>query len=566
MSDSRASDVTQLIETVGVDENCVERNQEDSHAEKNEGDQISEPSVELLDSLAKQLVYYLSTRNLSGDTYLKEVLRLNSDHLPVSIVSGFSNITRIVQQSLVDGETISNMNVPELVRKAAFRSQFLEVAVINQDGDIVAKVEDGNYKLESGRLNFFAIAPSSIRPTEKDISRPIRREKVQSVVEKPKNDSANIIILRDVSKEATEDTIRDIFNTSMNTALEIVDIRSEIGNCWFVTLGPKTKQEEMIDMLLSLRNTKICNEPIKARLKSQRLVTNKHSTPLESPAPSNPGYNPYKTWNRNKSSGVSPKRSFANHVYTGDRVNYGGKKHFNSEKRRGQGGVGGSSKSSRATRGSAKSLSNGTSINKGNVEPSKNDVHEKIVLPPPSCEKNFPSLGGNPAKSNNDNDNEMESNKNKSDGTDVEQKSATAATTIIPSKEISTSSGGYAAALRKIVWNTDDMVTTAKGTSSQSNVSKPLEQKRPVQRHDSTINAISVKSPGTAATDDASSDDKSSLSSKPESDRSLTTPAGPLPSSTIVTTPVTSVGWGRGRSFAEIVKKQEPTEIEVMKK
>lgn len=567
MSDSRATDETYPIDTLGERGKSIEKDQVEANIDIQDGSQISEPSEELLKSLAKQLLYYLSSQNLSDDTYLEEILRLNSGHLPVPIVSRFSNITRIVQDSLVGDETISNIDVPGLVRKAAFRSQFLEVAVINQNGKLVAKVEDVNHKLETGRVTFFAIAPSSIRPTDNDISRPIRRDKIQGLGEKPKNDTANIIILRDVNEDATEETIRDIINKSMNTPLEIVDIRSEIGNYWFVTLGPNTKQEEMIDMLLSLRNTKICNEPIKARLKTQRLIINNHSTPIESLVPSSPGYNPYKAWNRNKSSGASPKRSFTNQVYTGDRVNYGSKKHFNSEKRRGQGGASGSSKSSRATRGNTKSHSNGTSINKGNVGLFKDDIQEKIVLPPPSCEKNFPSLGGQSAKLNSVDDNKMESErKDLLDGIDVVQKPVTAVTAIISSREHPSCSGGYAAALRKIVSNTEDIVPTAKANSSQScNVNKPLEQKRPVPRQDSVINSIPAKSSGTAATDDASSDDKSSLSSKPESDRSLTTTAGPLPSSTIVTTRVTSVGWGRGRSFAEIVKKQEATEIEVMK-
>lgn len=551
--------------TPDVPDDCKTDNERSANSDQNIDVPTSETSEELLDSLAKQLLYYLSTQNLSDDTYLKTIMELNSDHLPVSIVSNFSNITRIIKDSLVDGETISSCDVPGLVREAAFRSQFLEVAVLNQNGIIVSKVEDGNHQLETGRVTYFAIAPTSLRPTDHDTSTPLRRDNVQGLGEKAKNDTANIIILRDVHEDATEENIREVFHRTVNTSIDITDVQSEIGNCWFVTLGPMKRQQDMVDMLLSLRSMKICDKPIKARLKTQRMVVNKHSSPIESLVPSSSGYNPYRTWNRNKSAGGSFK-GHSNQIYAGDRVYYSGKKNF--EKGRGSGAPGGFSKSPRGIRGNNKSNSNGTLINKGMVEHIQNNKQESIVLPPPSCEKNFPSLGGNSPKSTIDAvDNKMTSEKKDLSGSVVvEQKSDTAVPIIISSKEPSTPTGGYAAALRKAVPNTDDIVAAVRSNSLPTlSVTKPLERKRLAQRHESVMNSMSSKSSGTASTDDASSDDKSSLSSKPESDRSLTVNAGSLSSSTIVTTPVTSVGWGGGRSFAEIVKKQETADINMTK-
>lgn len=39
---------------------------------------------------------------------------------------------------------------------------------------------------------------------------------------------------------------------------------------------------------------------------------------------------------------------------------------------------------------------------------------------------------------------------------------------------------------------------------------------------------------------------------------------GTISSNTVVTTTMTSGGWGRGRSFADIVKKQDSTENETV--
>lgn len=73
--------------------------------------------------------------------------------------------------------------------------------------------------------------------------------------------------------------------------------------------------------------------------------------------------------------------------------------------------------------------------------------------------------------------------------------------------------------------------------------------------------ASSSSKNNTVATDDLSVDAKSSLSSKPESEKS-----GPsdLSGKVVVSAGAASSGgssWGGGRSFAEIVKKQEPGEV-----
>lgn len=184
---------------------------------------------ELLELLAKQLSYYLSTQNLSKDTYLNTIMELNSGHVPVSIVSNFANITRIITDNLMDDERISNLDVPGLVREAAIRSAYLEVAILNQNGGIIAKDEYGTYQLETGRLTFFAIGPTSIQPEHHEKIQPLRRDKKQDSGEIPKSDNTNILILRDVPEEATEEDIRNILT---DTSFEISDVQREIGNCW----------------------------------------------------------------------------------------------------------------------------------------------------------------------------------------------------------------------------------------------------------------------------------------------------------------------------------------------
>lgn len=555
ISTETSSDVTAKVSE------CVGEQQPEklTTSDKEEEDiQKSGARDELLESLAKQLSYYLSTQNLSSDTYLNTIMELNSGHVPVTIVSNFSNITRIIADSLTDDERISDLDVPGLVREASIRSEFLEVAVLNQNGSPIAKDEDGTYELETGRLTFFAVGPTSVRPAHHDTIKPLRRDRKQNSGKIVKSDNTiNILILRDVPEEATEEDIRDIFKKPTDTSIEITDVQREIGNCWFVTLGPTKSQQDTVNLLLSLRSTKICNEPIRVRLKTQRMAESNSASTVETLAPSNPGYNPYKTWNRNK-SGVPP-RGYNNQVYTGDRTYYGAKKHFTGEKGRGFGAAGGYNKNSRGGRGNAGLHSNGILTGKGSADFGKKDVQEEdIVLPPPSCEKNFPSLGGNsPSPTIVAVDNEVVTEKKvTADSIAIEQKSATPVPVSIPMKELATPTGGYAAALLKAVPNTNDTAVAPRVDSMPTlNVTKSQERKRVVPRHELAMNSMPTKSAGTSTTDDASSDGKSSLSSKPESEKSMNA-ANPS-SPTIVTTTVISGGWGPGPSFAEVLKKKE---------
>lgn len=559
MDESRTSDEVMPIGSTAlsndqgkISDECLRENKVENlvNSDMDEGANKSETSEKLLELLAKQLLYYFSSQNLSKDTYLKTLMELNSGHVPVGIVSNFSNITRIIMDSLADGETISSLDVPGLVRKAALWSEFLEMVVLDQNGSIIENVEDGDYRQETGRPTFFAIKPTSARPTDHDTSQPLRRVRKQGSGEKAKNDSPNIIILRDVHEDATEQDIREIFKINANTSISVTDVRSEIGNCWFVTLGPTKRQQDTVDMLLSLRSMKICDQPIKARLKTQHIASSTIPSPIET-APSSPGYNPYRSWNRSKTVGVLSTR-YDTQIYSGDRVYYGGKKHT-GEKGRGFVAGGGFSKSPRGNRGDTGSDSNEI-ISKGNVDPVKK---LDIVLPPPSCEKNFPSLQGNSPKSAiSDVDDKFDPEKDVAGITANKHRIVTAASPSILSKESATPTGGYAAALLKAAPSTNDTVATIKAVSLPTlNASKSVERKRLVPRHEPAINSMTTKSLGTSTTDDANCDDKSSISSKPESERSIN--AGTLSSRTIVTRPVASVGWGRGPSFAEMVKKQE---------
>ena len=112
----------------------------------------------LLQALTPQLEYYFSAANLSGDTYLRTLMGLNSGYVPVAAVATFGNVQRIVMRW--DGgipPTASTSPNPEdplggpLVRSeeegvagfvaaAARTSQVLDVVEIDADGKVVRTV------------------------------------------------------------------------------------------------------------------------------------------------------------------------------------------------------------------------------------------------------------------------------------------------------------------------------------------------------------------------------------------------------------------------------------------
>jgi len=100
----------------------------------------------------------------------------------------------------------------------------------------------------------------------------------------------NTIILRDVPESANEEDVRrifeedkdassvaDVLTSSSFVKASIGSVQKEIGNCWFVTIDSLNSKEDIITIMMSLKNKKILNEPIHARLKTHsNLLARSH--------------------------------------------------------------------------------------------------------------------------------------------------------------------------------------------------------------------------------------------------------------------------------------------------
>lgn len=121
-----------------------------------------------------------------------------------------------------------------------------------------------------------------------------------------------------------------------------------------ITIDSSTSRHDLVSILLTLRNKTICNEPVKARLRTQSSATAQtNSTP--------------RYYNNTYSSQRSTNGS---NVYAGDRITYSRK--FNKQYSKQRGG-----KNSNDKQQSKKSK----------------PIEKPTVPPPPLVEEHFPGLG-----------------------------------------------------------------------------------------------------------------------------------------------------------------------------
>lgn len=514
----------------------------------------------LLEALAKQMNYYFSKQNLAQDTYLNTIMNLNSGYVPITILGGFANINRIIArfaaEANVDMTLLDPLFVMSLLRQSVLYAEELEVVMLDQSGKVVVSQQDheqqeqtqqqqqqrqlqleqqqeeGMDKHKKSPIVFEAIGRSSIYNNSKnDHHHHVHNSDGRVIVDRnavdatkedamsmdakdePRKEkdftehstrSSTTVILRDVSNDATEQDVRAVFEREGDSSdatcpIMITKIQKEVGQCWFVTLDATTSKQDMVSILLNLRNKKLCNEPIKARLKTSSTATTTRETYGQVSEISS--YNTY------RNSDVSQ----AGKIYSGDRVNYSfrdSSKPFS--KARGAKGTeyhgfhkkGYSFEGRKVYKSDAKK-SSPTSSSSSSSSP-----------PPPLVDEHFPGLAGSARK----------------EGVEESIKNGEKE---MP-KEMSNSITGYAAALLKAAPPVTE-VSTKVIQKSSTEVRKTSEAKK----------VEDVNSSGTVSTEGSSADDKSHTS-KSETE-----------SSSPVVAPVAVKSWGGGRSFADVLKKQE---------
>jgi hypothetical protein len=185
---------------------------------------------ELISALAKQLQYYFSSQNLAKDTYLNTIMQLNSGCVPISILTGFANVNRIVVKFAGDVD-IADIDVQSLLQKSALGSNDLKIVLLGHDGLVLATHGDDGFEAQRGPLTFDAIGSRSDYISTSNAN--AKPEGTAAAVEEA-DKKLTTVILRDVPESATEEDIRNIFKTddSNVVAPTITSVQKEVGQCW----------------------------------------------------------------------------------------------------------------------------------------------------------------------------------------------------------------------------------------------------------------------------------------------------------------------------------------------
>jgi hypothetical protein len=191
----------------------------------------------LLQKLGKQLIYYFSSQNLATDTYLTTIMKINKGYVPLTIVSNFAKVMRMIT-SHTNYVQLGEDDICGLIREAVLQqSDLLNLVLLNQEGHVISKYGDENYDPTAQNLTLEAVGPNGSIGEQH-----VRTSRSDSVVQEssratpePTTELKNIVILREVPEDATDDDILNIFKNAddSSTPSPIVSrLQREHGNCW----------------------------------------------------------------------------------------------------------------------------------------------------------------------------------------------------------------------------------------------------------------------------------------------------------------------------------------------
>lgn len=460
--------------------------------------------------LARQLEYYFSTTNLSRDTYLSTLRDLNGSYVPVSIIANFGKVQALVPyDSALDAVVVA----------ATDHSDLLEIVELDEGGKKVERNQ--GVETEQTTTIILGVGPItgnpipaseiSIMTKSKQTSNSLPSSNSVASLKKGRSDASlgsavqNTIILRDVSKDVNEDTLRSLFDIDGFPSIE--STREDLHNCWFVTLATDSK-DDMFDVMMKLQTMKFASgDPVKARLKSSASAS-----PL---TPNAVVYNP------EISTIYAPQFNSSNGGSNSSR-----KKRSNNKGRNNNGAnVNNKSKNNQQNGGIVSKRRNGKERSSSPNETPKSRSKKVIQKPPSMGESNFPSLpptvDGNskPFQVEKVPTDDVMKERQSTSGFSDSSSTATSSTTSTPTESAPSGvvSGGYAAALLRPA--APAPVVTKKLVSE-----KPRQQQPPAKKTgDNSKKASRIK--------------EKEIQSNEQ------------PAVVMVQPP----SWGQGRSFADIV-------------
>jgi len=180
-------------------------NSTNSPQKNTEAETVAMTPEEIESGLRNQIEFYFSKQNLVNDAYLLSQMDAQK-YVSVQVIAGFPKVRKFTS-----------------------------------DSDLLVRVmrECKNCEVDS--------EGSKVRPK-------IKRER-------------NTLILRDISSETAKSDVESIFK--FEGCPEPVNVKSEVGDCWFVTFK---SEDDCTDTAMKLLGKQFQGKPIRARVKSENLL------------------------------------------------------------------------------------------------------------------------------------------------------------------------------------------------------------------------------------------------------------------------------------------------------
>jgi len=261
------ADSTEIAPTDGVDDD------DDDDSEALAELTLSQAQLSfVLCQIARQLEYYFSQQNLSKDTYLQTLRQLNDGCVPVTILANFAKIQFILSPyfPLFCDEEARIQVILQAVTEA---TELLSVHSIDTATGKIATDET-----PSSATTILAIGPVHKEPltlpsfsssaTDGSLSQQQLQQQQQQ--QREHSSSSNTIILRDVDPDVTEKEVRELFE-QIEGCPAIVSIHADVACCWFITLDT-TSRQEMLRVMMQVRTQTLRGNYLQARLKATPLV------------------------------------------------------------------------------------------------------------------------------------------------------------------------------------------------------------------------------------------------------------------------------------------------------
>lgn len=215
-------------------------------------------NTDIIKQLSNQLEYYFSPQNIANDTYMKSVMQMNSGYVPISILLNFANVKKIISR-FYEGSEFSSLDLNRLLQTSALASSNLKIVVLDAQGKFLDNHVEPHSQLNDSS-NILGIGST------------LSSNSGSKLCPDTLKANSNIVILREVPEDATEEDVKNIFVDENGYGPNVESIKKEIGRCWFVHFSSDIDKPSLISLLLDLRNKTVCGAPVQARLKTHTSI------------------------------------------------------------------------------------------------------------------------------------------------------------------------------------------------------------------------------------------------------------------------------------------------------